>query len=177
MTNDTNDIDIINNEGTEPVEVEETDTNSVDWEAKAKELEGRLKRAETKLKKSSDTPHSSPSTGEFDYGQKAFLKASGFESPDEIKLVQDFIKNTGKTLDEAVSSKYLMAEIKEMRELKNTESAVPSGSKRVTQNTVDTVDYWLAKDEMPPKENTALRREWVNAKMKKEQNSGKFYNS
>jgi hypothetical protein len=179
MNNDTQDIDL-NNEETTTYEAEETQSQeeTVDWQAKARELEGRLKRAETKLKKSPETTTKAPSTsGEFDYGQKAFLKASGITTTDEMKLAKDYMSNTGKSLDEVVESKYFISELKEMRDLKSTEQAVVPGSKRVGQSASDSVDYWIAKDEMPPVGNDSLRREWVNAKMKKETNGGKFYNS
>lgn len=159
-------------------EVEETEEETIDWKAKYEAEEGRRKRLETKLSKATtETKVTTPSTsGEFDYSQKAFLKASGI-SGDEMKLARDFMLNTGKSLDEVVENKYFMAELNETRELKKTQDATPMGSKRTGASSMDSVDYWLAKDEMPPAGNVALQREWVNAKMKKEQTKGKFYNS
>lgn len=151
---------------------------TVDWEAKAKELEGRLKRADTKLKKLSDSPApSKPSTsGEFDYSQKAFLAVNEVKSAKELDLAKEFMANTGKSLDDVVTNKYFLQELKELKDLEATALATPSGSKRTGQSAQDSVEYWLAKGEMPPQGMTELRRAYVNAKMKKDDNSKKFYN-
>lgn len=182
MPNDTQDIDL-NNEGTQAdVETPETENEEqgVDWEAKARELEGRLKRAETKLKKSSDPSKeskSAPSTsGDFDYSQKAFLAVNEIKSAKELDLAKEFVKNTGKSLDEVVTNKYFLQELKELKELEATAQATPSGSKRTGQSAQDSVEYWLAKGEMPPQGMTELRQQYVNAKMKKEGSNKMFYN-
>jgi len=179
MTNDTQDVDL-NNEEMEPTEptepqAQKDDGGEVDWQAKARELEGRLKRAETKLKKSSDNPK--PSTpGEFDYSQKAFLAVNEVKSAKEVELAKEFMANTGKSLDDVVTNKYFLQELKELKELEATSMATPSGSKRTGQSAQDSVEYWLAKDEMPPQGMTELRRAYVSAKMKKDSTGKKFYN-
>lgn len=182
MPNDTQDVDL-NNEGAEPTEPTESQTpkddeGDVDWQARAKELEGRLKRAETKLKKSSDSPAPSKSStpGEFDYSQKAFLAVNEVKTAKELELAKEFMANTGKSLDDVVTNKYFLQELKELKDLEATALATPSGSKRTGQSAQDSVEYWLAKGEMPPQSMTELRRAYVNAKMKKEGSEKMFYN-
>jgi len=181
MSNDTQDVDL-NNEETSQTEAEtqetKTEDQEVDWQARAKELEGRLKRAETKLKKSSDSSvPSKPSTsGDFDYSQKAFLAVNEVKSAKELELAKEFMANTGKSLDDVVTNKYFLQELKELKDLEATASATPSGSKRTGQSAQDSVEYWLAKGEMPPQGMTELRRAYVNAKMKKEGSEKMFYN-
>lgn len=182
MPNDTQDVDL-NNEGAEPTEptepqAEKDDEGDVDWQAKARELEGRLKRAETKLKKSSDSPTTSkPSTsGDLDYSQKAFLAVNDVKSTKEIALAKEFMSNTGKSLDDVVTNKYFLQELKELKDLEMTAQATPSGSKRTGQSAQDSVEYWLAKGEMPPQGQTELRRAYVSAKMKKDTGAKMFYN-
>lgn len=183
MPNDTQDVDL-NNEETEPTEPTEPQTpkddeGDVDWQARAKELEGRLKRAETKLKKSSEESKTTnkPSTpGEFDYSQKAFLAVNDVKTTKELELAKEFMANTGKSLDDVVTNKYFLQELKELKDLEATASATPSGSKRTGQSAQDSVEYWLAKGEMPPQGMTELRRAYVAAKMKKDDNGKKFYN-
>ena len=87
------------------------------------------------------------------------------------------MKDTGKDIESTLDSKYFQAELKEMRELKATEAATPSGTKRAGQSATDQVDYWLAKGELPPASERDLRQKVVNARMKKEGSSGVFYNS
>lgn len=182
MPNDTQDVDL-NNEETSQTEAETQETKpeeqEVDWQARAKELEGRLKRAETKLKKSSEEPKTTnkPSTpGEFDYSQKAFLAVNEVKTAKELELAKEFMANTGKSLDDVVTNKYFLQELKELKDLEATASATPSGSKRTGQSAQDSVEYWLAKGEMPPQGMTELRRAYVAAKMKKDESGKKFYN-
>ena len=181
MSNDTQDVGL-NNEETSQTEAEtqetKTEEQEVDWQARARELEGRLKRAETKLKKASDSPApSKPSApGEFDYSQKAFLAVNDVKTPKEMDLARDYMVNTGKTLDEIVTNKFFLQELKELKDLETTDRANPSVSKRTGQSTQDSVEYWLAKGEMPPQGMTELRRAYVNAKMKKDSTGKKFYN-
>ena len=170
MNNDTNEeVNFTsNNEGVETTETETTQETeeTTDWQARARELEGRLKRAEKKLSRSeTETPTKAPSkTGDFDYGQKAFLVANGVKSTDEMKLVKEIMSNTGKSLDQVLESKYFTAELNEMREMKKSQDAIPSNSKRTSQSGKDTVDYWLAKGELP--EDRELRSKVVKAKWK-----------
>lgn len=182
-TIDPQDVDLKNNEEIDPSQPTEPqapkeDEGEIDWQARAKELEGRLKRAETKLKKSSDSPASSKSStpGDFDYSQKAFLAVNEVKTTKEIELAKEFMANTGKSLDDVVTNKYFLQELKELKELEATAAATPSGSKRTGQSAQDSVEYWLAKGEMPPQGMTELRREYVNAKMKKEGSAKMFYN-
>lgn len=169
MNNETNeDVNFTENEVVETNEAEETQTteDTTDWQARARELEGRLKRAEKKLSRAeSDTSTKAPSkTGDFDYGQKAFLVANGVKTADEMKLVKEIMSNTGRTLDQVLESKYFTAELNEMREMKKSQDAIPSNSKRTSQSGRDTVDYWLAKGELP--EDRELRSKVVKAKWK-----------
>lgn len=170
MDNDTNeDVNLTqNNEEVVESEVTEETQNTednTDWQARARELEGRLKRAEKKLSKQNDSNNSAPSkTGDFDYAQKAYLVANGVKGNDEMKLVKEIMANTGKSLDQVLDSKYFTAELNEMREIKKSQDAIPSNSKRTSQSSKDTVEYWLAKGELP--EDRELRSKVVKAKWK-----------
>lgn len=160
-------------ESTQDVDTNTEDT--IDWKAKVEELQGRLKRAETKLSKAPKTETKAPSTSNgLDYGMKALLRAEGIKGETETKLVETFMKETGKDLEKVLESKHFKAELEEMRELAKTADATPSG-KRSGNPTVDSVDYWLTKPfEDVPKE---MRVQVVNARMKQENNKGVFYNS
>jgi hypothetical protein len=172
------------NENGEEVIVEDVDTTvdsdvdtepTIDWKAKAEELQGRLKRAETKLSKAPKAEAKSPSTSDgLDYGMKALLRAEGIKGDAETKLVQQFMSETGKDIEQVLDSKFFKSELEEMRELARTEAATPSG-KRSGNTTVDSVEYWLTKPiEDVPKE---MRTKVVNAKLEHEKTKGVFYNS
>ena len=173
MNNDTNE-EVNFNEGGNNQEGVETNVNeetqdteeTTDWKAKFEETQGRLKRAEKKLSRyDNDTPSKAPSkTGDFDLAQKAYLVANGVKGNDEMKLVKEIMSNTGKSLDSVLESKYFTAELNEMREMRKSQDAIPSNSKRSSQSGKDTVDYWLAKGELP--EDRELRSKVVKAKWK-----------
>lgn len=110
----------------------------------------------------------------FDYGEKAFLIANGIKEADEMELVSEIIKSTGKSLDEVVGSKYFQAELKEMRDDKTTTDAIPKGSKRSNNSSANTVEYWIAKGELPPKDQRELRQKVVNARIKADTNKSQF---
>ena len=109
----------------------------------------------------------------FDYAEKAFLKASGIQN-DEHDFVYEVMSSTGKTLDEVLEAKYFQNELKERRESKATKEAIPNGSKRSASNARDTVEYWLAKGELPPYDQRELRHQVVQAKIKKARQQDKF---
>lgn len=153
---------------------EEGKKEEVNWEAKAKELEGRLKRAETKASKKSEPTKTEPAKEGLDYGQKAFLVASGIKGEAELKLVQEVMSSTGKTLEQVLESKYFQAELEERREIAKTAEAVPNG-KRSGNIASDSVEYWMSKPmaEVPQE----MRIKVVNAKLKQGEGKGVFYNS
>ena len=155
-----------NQEVVESNEVEETQNqeDNTDWQARARELEGRLKRAEKKLSRTSDSTSTPSKTGDFDYGQKAFLVANGVKSSDEMSLVKEIMKDTGKNLDQVLESKYFTRELEELREARKTASAIPNSSKRSNNSSRDSVEYWVAKGELP--EDRELRSKVVKAKWK-----------
>lgn len=151
--------------------------------ARAKKAEGfefkdgkwvKPQKVETKteLKKEPEATKSK----DLGYAEKAFLNANGVKGSEEYDLVKDFMENTGKDLESIVESKFFQSELKELREAKRTEDATPKGTKRSVQSSKDSVDYWLAKGELPENtpENQELRRKVVNARYERESKSSHF---
>lgn len=137
-------------------------------EAKIARLERQLAQARKKIGETKVTEPPKQNKDELDYGQKAFLRAEGIKSSEEEALVLNIMRQTGKKLEEVLDSKYFQAELNEIRERKATENAIPNGSKRTGQTARDDVAYWLAKGELPPREEVELRRKVVNAKLSRE---------
>lgn len=176
MSTNENGEEVIVEDVDESMDIDTTSESAVDWEAKAKEYEGRLKRAETKLKKSSEKPaESKPSTSNgLDYGMKALLRSEGIKGEAETKLVQEYMRETGKDIESVLDSKHFKAELEDLRELAKTEEATIAG-KRSGSTTQDSVDYWMNKPiEDVPKDMVI---KVVNAKLAKEKTTGVFYNS
>lgn len=166
------------NEVVEEVVLEEVVEDTTDWKAKAEELDGRLRRAETKLAKKSEAKPEPAKTDDvkegLDYGQKAFLVASGIKGEAETALVQEVMKDTGKTLEQVLESKYFQAELEERREIARTTEAIPTG-KRSGNMATDSVEYWMTKPIADVPQD--MRAQVVNAKLKQSEKKGAFYNS
>lgn len=145
-------------------------------EAKLARLDRQAKQLRKKLglDEAKTTQAPTKKSNGLDYGQKAFLVANGVKGEAETKLVQDFIKETGKTLEQVLESKYFQAELSDMRELQATAKATPTG-KRSGSMATDSVEYWMTKpiEDVPAE----MRTKVVNAKIAKEQSAGHFYNS
>lgn len=151
----------------------------------AKDLSGKNKgiaqRYKTKIdklkegledKKPEEKKNDPSKSDELDYGKKAFLVANGVKGEKETELVENIMSETGKTMEQVLESKYFKAELEEIRALKETEDALPKGSKKAGQSAQDTVEYWIAKKELP--KDRELRQKVVNARINKEKNKSVF---
>jgi uncharacterized membrane protein YgaE (UPF0421/DUF939 family) len=154
------------------VEAENKDTT--DWKQKHDELAARLKRAETKLTKTKIEKEVEKKSQGLDRMDRAILRVEKITAEDEVSLVEDLMKETGKSLEQVLESKFFQHELKELRDARATKEATPSASKRAGQSPRSEVDYWLAKGELPPADQPELRREYVNKKMAKASNVNRF---
>lgn len=170
--------------------VDEDGNDTTDWKAVAEmnrdlalKNRGIAQRFKTKFEKTKEAPakpdeKGSPKSDLGDsLGEKAFLAVNGIKGSDELDFVKKMKKETGRNTEDLLDSTYFQTELKDFREKKSTEKATPTGSKRSSSSSVNTVEYWLAKDELPPASEAQLRRDVVNAKMNKEKSKGQFYNS
>lgn len=147
-----------------------------DPEAKKARLERQLKQLgknHPELFREETTRPSKKSDG-LDYGQKAFLVANGVKGEAETKLVQNVMRETGKSLEQVLESKYFQAELKDIRDLQQSANATPTG-RRSGNMASDSVEYWLTKDfkDVP----ADMKAKVVNARLQKKENKGVFYNS
>lgn len=161
-------------------EIEDGEEDTTDWKALAIKNQGIAKRLKTKMEKAKtetkvvEQPKSKdePKAGELDRIDRAVLRTEKITAPEEIELVQSLMKETGKDLEGVLASRFFQSELKDLREQKSTEDATPSGSKRSGQSTRDSVDYWIAKGELPS--DPALRIKVVNAKIAKAKSTNMF---
>lgn len=105
---------------------------------------------------------------------KAILRVEKITHPDDVELVEQIMRETGKDLESVLESKYFKAELADLREGRATEEAVPKGTKRSSQASRDSVQYWLNKGELPPVDQVDLRRKVVQAKIDKEKSGSQF---
>lgn len=144
-------------------------------------FEGRAKRLRKQLGHDEPEPEKpAPTTksDELGFSEKAYLKSYGISGSDELALVKQWKKRTGEEIDVFIEDDIFTAKLAKLRDARAVQDALPSGSKRVATPAINTVDYWIAKGEMPPNtpENEQLRYDIVNAKAKKTK-GGQFYNS
>lgn len=157
-----------------PVEedTKEEETDDTDWKAKAGELQGRLKRAETKLSKVNEKSEKAPSkSSDLGYAEKAYLATQGIKGGKEFDFVKEELKKSGaKDLDSLLENPYFKAELEVFR----TSEATPTG-KRSSGVATESVEYWATKPiEDVPQD---MRAKVVNHKLEKETKKGVFYNS
>ncbi len=177
-------LETVDNQEDVQEETQEETREEITREKPSETLEQRKARLERQLNQTNkklgidDKPEqkSSKKSDGLDYGQKAYLLANGIKEGAEVKMVQDIMQETGKSLEQVLGSKYFQAELKEARELQASSNAVPTG-KRSGGTGQESVDYWLAKGELPPASDVDLRRKVVNARLQKVENKGVFYNS
>lgn len=113
-------------------------------------------------------------SNEFGYAEKAFLTASGLKGSKEFGLAQQFAKETGKTLEQVLESKYFQQELNDLREIERTANATITGkdSKGVS---IDSVEYWASKEfKDVPRE---MKAKVIDYQLKKEKEKDVFYNS
>ena len=158
---------------------EPQDADTTDWKAEAIKARGIAKRNATRLEKlkamkvETTEPAKTVSKEGFDYAEKAFLKANDIRA-NEYDLVKEVMRATGKSLDEVLEAKYFQAELKERREQDASKDAIPSGSKRSAPAARDSVEYWIAKGQLPPADQKELRRKVVNSRIQAERSRSVF---
>lgn len=135
-----------------------------DWKAEALKYKAILDR--NKLKGQHVKEPSRKSDG-LDYGQKAFLIASGIKT-EEFDFVTQELSQFGGELEALLSNNYFKSRLEDQRQEKTTDKAIPNSKRRSSQSSSDTVDYWLAKGELP--DDFELRKEVVKARRKRESN-------
>lgn len=180
MTNDENQQNV-DTEGAENVqdteqnldEGREQETSNEDELAQAKAEAAKYRRLFEKSQKAESSADSEESqrsekktTSSNDglgFGEKAYINSLGYTDAEDHAYIEQVMQETGQDLDTVMSKKYVQAELKENAEDRKTRAATETkGDSRRTQSSSKTeVDYWIKKGEMPPKENTALRRKVI----------------
>ncbi len=153
---------------------EETEEAKEKYTEREKQYYSRIKVLEAKLKSDGTKELKQSKSDDFGYDVKAYLKASGIKS-NEFVFVQEQLKTSGiKDVDSLLDNEYFQDKLTKHRELAKTAEATPTG-KRSGGVATDSVEYWSAKpiEDVP----ADMRRKVVNAKLERETNRGKFYNS
>lgn len=146
MENETNDVDI-NNE--EALELDGAEEEAVVEKPKKKDFtdeeqlaihQREIKKLSKKLGKETELPKATEVKGkseDLDYGQKAFLRSYDIKGADELMLVKQF-QDRGFDLDSIVTDDVFTAKLGNLREARATALATPKGTKRSSSSSGDT---------------------------------------
>lgn len=149
-------------------------------EAKKSRLTRQLKQHTKKFdledeSDSSKTTKKTKSSG-IDKGDKAILIASGIKRGSEMELVEEYVENTGKSIDDVLDSKYFQAELKDLRTEETVKEATPTDRKRTGEGSKTTDDYeydkYIKSGKLP--ENKELAQKLVNRRVKVEADTNIF---
>jgi hypothetical protein len=141
--------------------------------ARAKKAEAKLKEAKTSKGEAKTEPKKS-NTDDFDYGQLSYLEIKGVKSDPEIEFVKKMMDRTGDSLKEVLNDDYVKNRLRSIREEASVKAATPSSTRRAQPSGKSSVDYWLAKGELPPNDQPQLRRDVLNARLEREKQASKF---
>lgn len=122
-----------------------------------KHFKGIADRRKTKLeniksgledKKDSDETQDD---NEPDWGKRAYLNSK--DVPDEDhEFVLSIADKTGDSVDEVLNKDWVSKELEERQEHRTTEDAIPESKDRGGKSVKSTVDYWIEKGELPPRD-------------------------
>ena len=144
------------------------------YKIRAEKAEAENKKIKAKAPEVKPSKKSSKKTKGFDYGQLAYLESKGVTNEKDQEYLLAEVENTGKELKDVLEFKYVKEELEGFKSDRASTDAIPDGTERSAQTSRDKVDYWIAKGEMPPADQQQLRRDYVNAKIKKAEDSSKF---
>lgn len=144
-------------------------------EDKLARLERQARQLRKKLGQDVEPKPKKTKSDDLDYGAKAYLVANGIKG-EEIGLVQDIMRETGRSLDDVLESRHFKGMLQEMRDSRATADAIPKGTKRSSTSSVNEVEYWIAKGELPADTpaNRELRTKIVQEEIRREKNKSIF---
>lgn len=128
-------------------------------EAKLARLKRQTAQLEKKLGVVEEKPESKP-TGKLDETQLDYLDLKGISEEEDIKVLETVMKNTGKSLRDALKDPYVVATLDDNRGQRNVRGAIPGASKRpgVESNSVDLyVNKFQSTGQLPKDFETASK--------------------
>lgn len=135
--------------------------------AKNKAIEARLAKKENK-----ETPEVDSSILERVANME--LKDLGLKNEEEITLIKKEAGELGIDPVKLVKRGLAASILESHRKEKAAQEAIPEGNSRGNASQRDSVDYWIAKGELPPSDNVELRQKVVRKKRENAKKSQMF---
>lgn len=186
--NEKQDVALENNEQSSEDVQDDSQTTSSEPTAREKQLEAEVAKykriAERNAKKAekeestTDTKVSDSSKpSDLDYGEKAYLRSAiDLKGADELQLAKEFKTKYGMSVEEMESDSLFMSKLSNLRETRESQAAIPKGTKRSGQSGVTDVDIAVAKyketGELPSDYDTRLKV--INQISDSQKSSGMF---
>jgi len=175
--NDSVELELENNEAELDLDQEDTEEEKItltksEWE-KLQQTQGSLKRQVKELRKQTEPKSSSQKQGEIlSNSDLNYLDLKGVAEPEDVKVIENFMRSTGKTAREAFRDEYVTSKLAANKTAREVQEAMPSGTKR-GGNTGNDLQAAIAKFEATGQLPTdfALKSEVVNAIVNKGRNN------
>lgn len=119
-------------------------------------------------------PSSNKPNNDFDYGELSYLAVKGYEHEDDLNYIKTIKEKSGEPLRKIIEDDYVVEHLRTMKEERMVQNAIPSSQRRAPAILKNTVDYWLAKGELPPMDQVQLRRDVLNERINRERQKSKF---
>lgn len=185
----TNDEAPVSNDAELQKKIQTLDAQRQNWKDKAvdpttgktyKELFESSKKEDKTSKNDEPVQPQSNNSDLLEKFDKLALKTEGITDDDEVELANKLKKETGKDMEDLLSSKYFQTELESLREGKANVAATSdvqggSGASEAKMSP----EYWLAKGEPPTKEDVPDRKtraKIARAFMANAKSSKTFYN-
>ena len=160
----------------EQEQIEETEEKKLTPEQergiKQRQLTRLAKELGIEIKKPEAEPAKPVEKTEFGLDEMNFLGYKGIAEEYYSYILKE-LNSTGKRLQDLVKLRYIQDDLKEAKQQREVEAALPE-SKRAGNISRDDVDYWIAKGELPPWSQRELRERVVNEKINRQQNASTF---
>lgn len=186
--NDNQAVDLENNEQSVEGSQDDSQVTPPEPSAREKELEAEVskykriaernaKKAEKGESNTEEKVSDSSKPDDLDYGEKAYLRSAiDLKGADELQLAKEFKSKYGMSVEEMEADSVFNAKLQGLREARESQAAIPKGSKRSGQSGVTDVDLAVAKykesGELPKDYDTRLKV--INAISASQQSSGMF---
>ncbi len=164
----------------------EVETNNRQLFERTKKAEGfekqedgswvKSEKPKAKISKEKSESESGKQQEGLDWGMKAFLRTEGVEAT-EFDYVTEQMEESGiKDIEKLVKNPYFQSGLKERRDKKAIESAMPKGQRGSGESSKTKAEYWTDKGELPPNtpENRSLRREVIKMMTERERSGSQF---
>lgn len=163
-------------DGSEEISIDTLKAQKKHWRDKHEALEKEFEtyKSQNPVKESKAT--AKKSSGELDYGQKAYLNAEGID-PQDFDFVQEEMKQSGlDKIENLLENGYFQGRLKQRVDDRAVADASTSNSRSTGDQPQTKVDYYINKGELPPNtpENRKLREEVVNRRIEIQRGKSHF---